>query len=74
MSQGTKNTKSGGMKKLLLTLAYQRQAELQEAVSQLGQMTQMTQDPNEQQFLQQKHGQTQYMLQELTEAIKVAER
>ena len=73
MSQGTTGTKSGGMKKLLLTLAYQRQAELQEAVAQLGQMAQMTGDPNEQQFLQQKHTQTQYMLHELTEAIKGAE-
>lgn len=61
------------LKALLLTMAYQRQTELQVALQQLGQAFQMTQDPNEKQFLQQQAQQMEYMHKELTEAIKNAE-
>lgn len=60
------------MKKLILTIAFQRQAELQMAMGQMDQAVQMTQDPNEQQFLAQQRGQMEYMLRELTEAINGA--
>lgn len=61
------------MKKLVLTMAYQRQTELQVAIQQLGQALQMTKDPGERQFLEQQRAQMEYMLQELTGAIQGAE-
>lgn len=60
-------------KALLLTMAYQRQTELQVALQQLGQAFQMTQDPNEKAFLQQQSQQMEFMLKELTEAIQRAD-
>jgi len=56
-----------------MTMAFQRQAELQVALHQLGQAFQMTQDPNEKQFLQQQSTQMEFMLKELQEALKRVE-
>lgn len=62
------------LKTLLMTMAYQRQQELQVALQQLGQAMQMAQDPNERVFLQQQAAQMDYMLKELAQAIQGVEK
>lgn len=59
---------------LLMTLAYQRLNELQIAMSQIDQATQMTKDPNEKEFLSVQRGQMAYMHRELSEATNAAQK
>ena len=56
-----------------MTMAYQRSIELQVALQQLGQALQMTQDPNERQFLEMQRQQMHSMHGELTQAIQGVE-
>ena len=62
------------IKTLLMTMAYQRQQELQVAMHQLAQALQMTKDPGEQQFLTMQRGQMEFMLNELGRAIQDVEK
>ena len=59
---------------LLMTIAYQRQNELNIAVSQLDQATQISQDPKEREFQSNQRGQMAYMHQELSEKISAVEK